>query len=66
MNLTLYGVVPFIWKMENGTAKSVMVTPGIRDKQDVEIFGDIKAGDTIILSGLLGMREGMNVTIKQP
>ena len=55
-----------IWKMENGTAKSVMVTPGIRDKQDVEIFGDIKAGDTIILSGLLGMREGMNVTIKQP
>lgn len=55
-----------IWKIEKGIAKSVMVTPGIRDKQDVEIFGDVKAGDTIILSGLLGMREGMNVTIKQP
>ena len=54
-----------IWKINKGLAQSVTVEPGLRNKQDVEVFGDIKTGDTIILSGLLAMRDGTTVTIKQ-
>ena len=54
-----------IWKIKNGVAAGLMIEPGLRSKQNVQIFGDIKPGDTIILSGLLAMREGLNVTIKQ-
>lgn len=54
-----------IWKIKNGLATGIMVEPGLRSKQDVQVFGDINPGDTLILSGLLAMREGMNVTIKQ-
>lgn len=55
-----------IWKINKGQAQSVLVEPGLRNNQDVQVFGDVQVGDTIILSGLLGMREGMNVTIQKP
>lgn len=54
-----------IWIIENGLAKSVMIQPGLRNKKEVQIIGDIELGDTIVLSGLLGIREGMPVTIKK-
>lgn len=55
-----------IWKINQGQAQSVLVEPGLRNKQNVQIFGDIKPGDTIITSGLLGIREGMYITIRKP
>jgi membrane fusion protein, multidrug efflux system len=54
-----------IWKIEQGLAKSQLVQPGIRNKSEVQIFGDIRLGDTIILSGLLSVRENSPVTVKK-
>lgn len=50
-----------IWLIKNGKAKSIMVEPGIRTKDEVQVWGDVKQGDTIVISGLLGIREGMDV-----
>ena len=50
-----------IWLIEDGKAKSIMVEPGIRTKDEVQVWGDVKQGDTIVLTGLLGIREGMDV-----
>ena len=50
-----------IWLIKDGKAKSVMVEPGIRTHKDVQVWGEINVGDTVVLSGLLGMREGIDV-----
>ncbi len=50
-----------IWLIKDGKAKSIMVEPGIRTKDEVQVWGDVKQGDTIVISGLLGIREGMDV-----
>jgi membrane fusion protein, multidrug efflux system len=54
-----------IWKIENGLAKSVLIQPGLRNKNEVQIFGDVHVGDTLILSGLLGIKESNPVTTKK-
>jgi membrane fusion protein, multidrug efflux system len=53
-----------IWLIRNGVATSVAVEPGMRTPTHVEVSGGIAQGDTIILSGLLGLRDGMNVQVK--
>ena len=53
-----------IWIMENGKAKPVLVEPGIRTSDRVQIDGDINIGDTLITTGLLGLREGIPVNGK--
>lgn len=51
-----------IWKVENGKATAVLVQPGIRTNEQIEIRSDkIKAGDTILVTGLLAMREGATI-----
>lgn len=50
-----------IWIMKNGRAKPVLIEPGIRTANRVQVTGDIRVGDTVITTGLLAMREGMNV-----
>jgi len=50
-----------IWLIKDGKAKSIMVEPGIRTKDEVQVWGDVKQGDTIVITGLLGIREGMDV-----
>ena len=54
-----------VWVMKNGTAKSVSVQTGIRTENQIQIIGAIEPGDTIITTGLLGLREGANVTPKR-
>ncbi len=53
-----------VWKMENGFAKSVSVSSGVRTSTEIQIIGEIQPGDTIITTGLLGLREGAAVTGK--
>lgn len=53
-----------IWLIRNGMATGVMVEPGLRTRNEVLITGDVQPGDTLILSGLLGLRDGMPVTVK--
>lgn len=53
-----------VWKMENGFAKSISVATGVRTSTEIQIIGEIQPGDTIITTGLLGLREGTAVTGK--
>jgi membrane fusion protein (multidrug efflux system) len=47
--------------MENGKATVKPVKIGIRNESSVEITEGVMAGDTVIISGLLTVREGMPV-----
>lgn len=53
-----------IWQMKNGKAHRVDVEIGLRTHEDIQITGVITEGDTVITTGLLGLREGMVVTPK--
>lgn len=53
-----------IWKFDNGKAKRTKVNVGIRSDDKIQVFGDISSGDTVILTGLLGMKDGKNIKPK--
>lgn len=53
-----------VWAFENGKAVQRKVNIGNRSSSKVQIYGDIKPNDTIVLSGLLGMRAGMSIKAK--
>ncbi len=54
-----------IWKIENRQANPTLVEIGQRTANKIEILEGVQAGDTIITSGLLGMRKGMSVKVKK-
>ncbi|MEX1190536.1 MAG: efflux RND transporter periplasmic adaptor subunit [Brumimicrobium sp.] len=54
-----------VWKFENNKAKRVKVNVGTRTNDQIQLFGDISAGDTVVVSGLLGMQEGKNIKPKK-
>lgn len=54
-----------VWKFNNGKAQKTKVNVGVRTSDKIQIFGDIKSGDTIVLTGLLGMQEGKNIKPKK-
>jgi membrane fusion protein (multidrug efflux system) len=49
----------------SGIANMTTVTTGTRDSSMVEITSGLKAGDTIIITGLLTTRQGSNVIISK-
>ena len=53
-----------IWIKRNGLAVSELVTPGVRTDKEIAVSGNISIGDTILTTGLLGIREGMHVDVK--
>lgn len=53
-----------VWVMKNGVATSVPVKTGLRTDTEIQIIGAVTPGDTIITTGLLGLREGAPVTPK--
>ena len=60
------GVVPdvdgrIVWLVRNGRAVSVPVNTGNRSSNMVEILGGLSAGDSVITSGLLQIRQGLPV-----
>lgn len=50
--------------VRNGKVAEVPVETGIRTPEKVQIMGQLHAGDKVLISGLLAVREGMPVTIK--
>lgn len=50
-----------IWLLKDGKAQAKIVELGIRTKDRVQIIGDINEGDTLIKTGLLSMREGLEL-----
>ena len=60
-----------VMAVRNGIATLESVTTGVRDTSLVEITSGLKAGDTVLISGLLTTRPGSNVKLsviknKQP
>lgn len=53
-----------VYVIRNGKVAEVIVQTGIRTANKVQIKGDIKAGDKVLISGLLAVRAGMPVEIK--
>ena len=53
-----------VWVKRNNLAVSELVTPGVRTSDRIVIAGNIKVGDTILTTGLLGIREGMAVEVR--
>jgi membrane fusion protein (multidrug efflux system) len=50
-----------IWLLKDGKATSKIVELGIRTSDQVQIIGNISEGDTLITTGLLSMREGLEL-----
>lgn len=50
-----------IWLIRNGKAESKIVELGIRTSDKVQILGEVEEGDTLVTTGLLSMREGLNL-----
>lgn len=53
-----------VYVERNGVVEEVLVDIGIRTPEKVQVFGDLKAGDHILISGLLAVRPGMTVKTK--
>jgi len=50
-----------VWKILNGKAKSQPVTTGHRTKEQVEVLSGLQIGDTVMITGLMQVREGIAV-----
>lgn len=62
-------LVPFaggknLFVLQNGKAKEVSVTSGLRTDKRLEIINGITTGDTIVISGMMNIRDGQVLTIK--
>ena len=52
-----------VWVKRNNKATSETVELGMRTEKDIVINGNINEGDTILITGLLGLSEGMRVEV---
>ncbi len=52
-----------VYVYENGKAKFVDVTTGNRDSANVQILSGLKAGDTVLVTGLLSLRPDSKVIL---
>ncbi|MCL2290610.1 MAG: efflux RND transporter periplasmic adaptor subunit [Bacteroidetes bacterium] len=50
-----------VWMISNGRAKSQPITTGYRTEKQVEVLSGLQAGDTIMITGLMQVREGIAV-----
>ena len=50
-----------VWQIKEGKAASQSVTTGFRSNNEVEVLTGLQAGDTIMVTGLMQVREGMRV-----
>ncbi len=54
-----------VYRYKNGIAEAVKVEIGMRTESKVEILSGLSVGDTIITTGMMQMRHGLNVKINQ-
>lgn len=52
-----------VFLIKNGKAISTLVELGIRNESSTEILSGINTGDTLAITGLLQLRDGVNVSI---
>jgi len=49
--------------LKNGIVKEVKIETGIRTNTDLEVTLGLQSGDTVLTTGILQLKEGMNVLI---
>jgi membrane fusion protein (multidrug efflux system) len=54
-----------VFVYRNGLAQPLMITTGLRTESHVQILEGLKAGDTVLTTGLLQLRPGMQVELTQ-
>ncbi|MBL7861165.1 MAG: efflux RND transporter periplasmic adaptor subunit [Cyclobacteriaceae bacterium] len=52
-----------VYILENGKAKEVFIETGIRTANSLEVISGLKAGDTLLTTGILQLRQGLDVQI---
>ncbi|HRN36181.1 MAG TPA: hypothetical protein PLL18_04635, partial [Flavobacteriales bacterium] len=65
------GVIPdvqgqVVMVIRGGKAKAMRVELGLRTEKEVQLISGVQAGDPVITSGLLAVREGMPVRAAEP
>ena len=63
--LTLDADGAYVFVANGGKAKRVYVRTGLRTPITVNVVDGLSAGDTVIVSGLMNLRDGMNVAVKE-
>lgn len=54
-----------VFIVKNGKAKPVKVETGVRTDTQIEITNGLTAGDTVVITGIMGIKPDMNVKIMQ-
>lgn len=54
-----------VYVYRNGKATFIEVETGMRDSSNVQITSGLQKGDTVIITGLLGLKPDAKVTVKQ-
>jgi membrane fusion protein (multidrug efflux system) len=52
-----------VYKVVNGKAKKVAVEPGVRTESYVQILSGLNVGDTVITTGIMQLRDGIDLQI---
>jgi membrane fusion protein (multidrug efflux system) len=55
-----------VFVVENGKARSVKIGVGVRTESDVQVTEGLKRGDSVVVSGILQLKEGSNVVVNKP
>lgn len=53
-----------VFVSENGMALSRMITTGVRTEKQIEVLDGLTIGDTVIVTGIMSLRDSMPVKIK--
>ena len=53
-----------VFVSENGKAKEIVVETGARTEKDVRVISGLKAGDTVLTSGVMSLKNGAPVKVK--
>ena len=55
-----------VFVVRDGKARSQVIRSGIRTNREVQVEEGLHSHDTVIVSGLLQLKEGMDVKVKIP
>jgi membrane fusion protein (multidrug efflux system) len=53
-----------VFTLQNGHAKGIYVRTGLRTEREVQVVHGLQAGDTVIATGLLQIRDNTPVVVK--
>ena len=54
-----------VYTYQNGKAHRVVLTKGLRTASSVQVLEGLNIGDTLLTTGVMQLRDGMNVSIAQ-